>query len=240
MQRCQRQHANIANLLDKFEPEITKCESHGGVLPVMVLEYAPISVVALIEREHIPFSRLESFVSQLNEGLQFLRACGVVHRDINPANLQLTSTGTLKIIDFGSATFVDSAQRCNNALTPDVCTLWYRAPETFAIEGDGSSYSFSVDMWSFGCVLAELCTGRPIFDEADENEELALIKNKDIKAYLTDRILLLNDDNVLLIDMISRMLEIDPKHRIIPSEVRSHDYLRVNNPIPHHIYFKHL
>jgi serine/threonine protein kinase len=238
--QCQRRHVNIANLLDKFEPEELKNDKFNSTLPVMVLEYAPVSLVALIERDRVPFSKLASFVLQLNEALKFLRDSRVIHRDINPANLQLTDNGILKIIDFGSAAYLDNTRKCNRASTPNVCTLWYRAPEALEAGFDGGTYTYPVDMWSAGCVLAELCTGTPIFDEDEEFTELTIIKNKDVKAHLTSRILLSNDDNELLIEIISRMLAIDPEKRITPSEVSRHEYLKINHPIPHRIYFKKL
>lgn len=240
LQRYQRRHANIANLLDEFESEELKNDIYSDVLPVMVLEYAPISLVALVERDRVPFSKLASFVFQLNEGLKFLCACRIIHRDINPANLQLTDTGTLKIIDFGSAVYLGDTSDFSHPSTPDVCTLWYRAPEVLEAGFDGGTYTYPADMWSAGCVLAELCTGTPIFEEDEESTELTMIKNKDVKAHLANRILLSNDDNELLIEMISRMLEIDPEKRITSLNVSRHEYLKINHPIPHRIYFKKL
>ena len=240
LRQCQRRHANIANLLDEFETEEPKTDPFSETLPVMVLEYAPISLVVLIERDRIPFPKLAPFVAQLNEALRFLRDSHVIHRDINPANLQLRDTGTLKIIDFGSAVHLGSTVECNRAMTPDVCTLWYRAPETLETSSCGATYNYSVDMWSTGCVLAELCTGMPIFDEDEESTELTIIKTKDVKKHLETRILLSNDDNELLVELISKMLEIDPEKRITPLEVSNHQYLKVNHPIPRRIYLKKL
>lgn len=89
-------------------------------------------------------------------------------------------------------------------------------------------------------MLAELCTGMPIFDEDEESTELTIIKTKDVKKHLETRILLSNDDNELLVELISKMLEIDPEKRITPLEVSNHQYLKVNHPIPRRIYLKKL
>uniref|UniRef100_A0A672NRI1 Cyclin-dependent kinase 6-like n=1 Tax=Sinocyclocheilus grahami TaxID=75366 RepID=A0A672NRI1_SINGR len=85
---------------------------------------------------------------QLLSGLDFLHTNTVIHRDLKPDNLLVSSRGEVKIADFGLARIYTY----HIALTPCVVTLWYRAPEVLL----QSSYMSSVDMWSAGCIFAEL------------------------------------------------------------------------------------
>lgn len=80
-----------------------------------------------------------------------------MHRDIKGANLLVNNEGILKIADFGLANFCSSVYR--QPLTSRVVTLWYRPPELLLGSTD---YGASVDLWSVGCVFAELLVGRPI------------------------------------------------------------------------------
>nr|XP_006643511.2 PREDICTED: cyclin-dependent kinase 4-like [Lepisosteus oculatus] len=98
---------------------------------------------------------IKDLMGQLLSGLDFLHTNFVVHRDLKPENILITSRGQLKIADFGLARLYSF----HMALTPGVATLWYRAPEVLLY----SSYLPSVDMWSTGCILAELYLLRPLF-----------------------------------------------------------------------------
>lgn len=80
-----------------------------------------------------------------------------MHRDIKAANILVNNKGVLKLADFGLANIV--TPRNKNQLTSRVVTLWYRAPELLM---GSTSYSVSVDLWSVGCVFAEILTGRPL------------------------------------------------------------------------------
>lgn len=80
-----------------------------------------------------------------------------MHRDIKAANILVNNKGVLKLADFGLANIV--TPRNKNQLTSRVVTLWYRAPELLM---GSTSYSVSVDLWSVGCVFAEILTGSPL------------------------------------------------------------------------------
>lgn len=85
---------------------------------------------------------------QFLSGLDFLHANCIVHRDLKPENILVTSNGTVKLADFGLARIYSYQM----ALTPVVVTLWYRAPEVLL----QSTYATPVDMWSVGCIFAEM------------------------------------------------------------------------------------
>ena len=96
-------------------------------------------------------------MQQLLSGLDHCHSRGVLHRDIKGSNLLIDNNGILKIADFGLATAYDP--RHSVPLTSRVVTLWYRPPELLL---GASHYGVAVDLWSTGCILGELYTGKPI------------------------------------------------------------------------------
>lgn len=102
-------------------------------------------------------------MQQLLSGLHHCHNNGILHRDIKPSNLLIDSSGVLKIADFGLANFYTKKRR----LTSRVVTLWYRAPELLLGSTD---YGDGIDLWSAGCVLAEMFVGRPIMPGRTEVE----------------------------------------------------------------------
>lgn len=105
----------------------------------------------------LPLSQIKGFSYQLVCGTEFCHAHGVLHRDLKPQNLLIDSCGRLKIADFGLArAFSVPIPK----YTHEVVTVWYRAPEILL----GSPvYSVPVDMWSIGCIIAEMACGSPLF-----------------------------------------------------------------------------
>jgi mitogen-activated protein kinase 15 len=98
---------------------------------------------------------------QLAKGLKFLHSAEIIHRDLKPSNLLLNSDCSMKICDFGLARSL-IADKFNQdiILTEEVATRWYRAPEVLL---GSHSYGKSADIWSMGCILAEILIGKPIF-----------------------------------------------------------------------------
>lgn len=104
-------------------------------------------------------------MQQLLSGLQHCHDRGILHRDIKPSNLLIDKSGMLKIADFGLANFFIPKRR--RPLTNRVVTLWYRAPELLLGSID---YGVGIDLWSAGCLLAELFLGKPILPGRTEVE----------------------------------------------------------------------
>lgn len=96
-------------------------------------------------------------MQQLLRGLDHCHSHGVLHRDIKGSNLLIDNNGILKIADFGLASFYDPTHA--QPLTSRVVTLWYRPPELLL---GATYYGTAVDLWSTGCILAELYAGKPI------------------------------------------------------------------------------
>jgi len=109
---------------------------------------------------------VKKFTLQLLEGTRYCHAHRVLHRDLKPQNLLINKEGNLKLADFGLARAFGVPLR---TYTHEVVTLWYRAPEILL---GGRQYSTGVDMWSVGCIFAEMATRKPLFPGDSEIDEI--------------------------------------------------------------------
>mmetsp|Transcript_23158 Transcript_23158/g.60536 ORF Transcript_23158/g.60536 Transcript_23158/m.60536 type:complete len:349 (+) Transcript_23158:87-1133(+) len=137
-------HENICQLLDVFG-------SDGNMhLVLEVCEGQDLEKLVHDKRLMFSAGDIKAFLLMTCKGLEYLHSHWVLHRDMKTANLLLTDKGVIKICDFGFATFFGSPSR---ALSSQVVTLWYRAPELLM---GAKVYGVGVDMWAVGCIQAEL------------------------------------------------------------------------------------
>ncbi|WJX69270.1 [pyruvate dehydrogenase (acetyl-transferring)] kinase [Trifolium repens] len=155
-------HPNVI----KLEGLITSQSSRSLYL---VFEYMEHDLTGLATAPSIKFSepQIKCYMKQLLSGLDHCHSRGILHRDIKGSNLLIDNNGILKIADFGLANFFEPDQSV--PLTSRVVTLWYRPPELLL---GSSNYGVAVDMWSTGCILGELYSGRPILPGKTEVEQL--------------------------------------------------------------------
>ncbi|XP_076893555.1 cyclin-dependent kinase C-2-like [Bidens hawaiensis] len=139
----------------------------GGIY--MVFEYMDHDLTGLADRPGMRFSvpQIKCYMRQLLTGLHYCHVNQVLHRDIKGSNLLIDNEGNLKLADFGLARSFSNDH--NGNLTNRVITLWYRPPELLL---GSSKYGPAVDMWSVGCIFAELLHGKPIFPGKDEPEQI--------------------------------------------------------------------
>ncbi|XP_046553756.1 cyclin-dependent kinase 1-like [Haliotis rubra] len=109
---------------------------------------------------------VKSYTYQILQGILFCHQRRVLHRDLKPQNLLIDSKGTIKLADFGLARAFGIPVR---VYTHEVVTLWYRAPEILL---GSPRYSTPVDVWSIGCIFAEMVTKRPLFHGDSEIDQL--------------------------------------------------------------------
>ena len=109
---------------------------------------------------------LKSFLFQLLTGVAYCHHSRILHRDLKPPNLLINREGQLKLADFGLARAFGIPVR---SYTHEVVTLWYRAPDILMAS---RKYSTPVDIWSVGCIFAEMCNGRPLFSGTSEADQL--------------------------------------------------------------------
>lgn len=135
----------------------------------LVFEYMEHDLAGLASHPGLKFteSQVKCYMQQLLRGLDHCHSRGVLHRDIKGSNLLIDNNGVLKIADFGLASFFDP--NLNQPLTSRVVTLWYRPPELLL---GATYYGTAVDLWSTGCILAELYAGKPIMPGRTEVEQL--------------------------------------------------------------------
>jgi mitogen-activated protein kinase 7 len=110
-------------------------------------------------------AHFQYFVYQICRGLKYIHSANVLHRDLKPGNLLVNADCELKICDFGLARGYSSSPEGNiGFMTEYVATRWYRAPEIML---SFQKYTKAIDMWSVGCIFAEMLGGRPLFKGRD-------------------------------------------------------------------------
>ncbi|KAG8391121.1 hypothetical protein BUALT_Bualt01G0155000 [Buddleja alternifolia] len=140
----------------------------------VVMEYLETDLERYIDMKEksLGISEVKCLMKQLLEGVKFLHENGVMHRDLKPLNLLMNIRGDqLKICDFGLSRQFGSR---SGSYTPGVVTIWYRAPELLL---GAKKYSSAIDMWSVGCIMAELMLKEVLFKGGSELEQLSKIHN---------------------------------------------------------------
>ncbi|KAK8462409.1 hypothetical protein SEVIR_1G201800v4 [Setaria viridis] len=155
-------HPNVI----KLEGIVTSRLSHSLYLVFEYMEH-DLAGLAALSGQRFTEPQVKCFMAQILEGLRHCHARGVLHRDIKGSNLLIGDDGTLRIADFGLATFFDPGK--TQPMTSRVVTLWYRPPELLL---GATEYGVAVDLWSTGCILAELLAGKPIMPGQTEIEQL--------------------------------------------------------------------
>lgn len=148
-------HENIIRLLN-----VLKADNDQDIY--LICDYMESDLHAVIRANILEEIHKQYIIYQLLKSLKFMHSGQMLHRDIKPSNILLNSDCQVKVCDFGLARSVvqqnDNAQ--NPVLTDYVATRWYRAPEILL---GSTSYTKGVDLWSVGCILGELLSGKPIF-----------------------------------------------------------------------------
>lgn len=140
----------------------------------MVFEYLPFDLTGTIDQlreqdKHLSVGEVRGILRGILEALDYCHSRNVIHRDLKSANLLITGEGRVKLADFGLARWFDAS---TVPLTNRVITLWYRPPELLL---GAEAYTQAVDIWSAGCIFAELVMSKAIFTADKESTVLRAI-----------------------------------------------------------------
>lgn len=182
---------------------------------------------------------IKSFMYQLLKGIDFCHQNRVLHRDLKPQNLLFNSKGLLKLGDFGLARAFGIPV---NTFSNEVVTLWYRAPDVLL---GSRTYNTSIDIWSAGCIMAEMYTGRPLFPGTTNEDQIVRIfrimgtptertwpgitqlpeYKSNFQMYATqDLRTILPAIDPTGIDLLQRMLQVRPELRISAHDALQHPW----------------
>ena len=191
------------------------------------------------ERGALKPMTIKSFMYQLLKGIDFCHQNRVLHRDLKPQNLLINSKGALKLGDFGLARAFGIPV---NTFSNEVVTLWYRAPDVLL---GSRTYNTSIDIWSAGCIMAEVHTRRPLFPGTTNDDQIVRIfrimgtptertwpgitnfpeYKPTFQLYATQDIrAILPQIDHLGIDLLNRMLVLRPENRISAHEALQHPW----------------
>lgn len=208
---------------------------------VLVFEYLDMDLRKFLDTQRKPMAPMliKSYTYQILAGLCYCHCQRIIHRDMKPQNLLLNRAGLIKLADFGLARAFTIPLR---EYTHEVVTLWYRAPEILL----GSSfYSIGVDIWSVGCIVAEMFTGHVLFQGDSEVDQIYSIfeilgtpteevwpevtqlpeyKPSFTKWPRRDLTEVIPTADPLALDLIEKMLIYDPAHRISAKAALDHPY----------------
>ncbi|KAL1502104.1 hypothetical protein ABEB36_007298 [Hypothenemus hampei] len=229
-------HTNIVSLLEVILDESTF---------YLIFEFLDMDLKKFIDTyeagKYLNPKLVKSYLYQINQAILFCHQRRVIHRDLKPQNLLVNKNGVIKVADFGLGRTFGIPVR---AYTHEVVTLWYRAPEVLL---GTPRYACPIDIWSVGCIFAEMATKKPLFQGDSEIDQLFRIFRvlrtpteeiwkgvSSLPEYhaifpnwttytLPEQVKNLDEDGI---DLLSRMLKYDPSQRISAKGIAQHSYFK--------------
>ncbi len=188
---------------------------------------------------------IKALMKQILLGLAETHKHLVIHRDLKPQNILLNKNGLVKLADYGMARYIASYER---GMTKNLVTNWYRPPEIFF---GASNYSFSVDIWSAGCIFGEIILKEPLFASDGDIGILTKIfyllgipnestwpgatEMINYKHFMKGDVLGIKNkfgfESKEAIDLLEKMFALNPLERISVFDALKHEYFSVE-PLP--------
>ena len=237
-------HDNIVSLYD-----IPKPPSRTGFNDIYIISDLMETDLhrVIYSRQDLTDDHIQYFIYQILRGVLYMHSANIIHRDLKPANILANKNCDLKICDLGlgrGEVRDEEDEEKKVELTEYVITRWYRAPEVILCP---SEYSKAVDIWSIGCIFAELLGRQPLFPgdhyldqiqkiisvlgtpKNDDLEFITKIEAKDFLMKLVKRTKqtwssLFPNANPVALDLLGKMLTFNPKKRYTVDQCISHPY----------------
>lgn len=206
----------------------------------LIFEYFPYDLKRYTELNPLSPQSRKHFLKQILQAINFCHIRRVIHRDLKPQNI-LVSQNIVKIADFGLSR---SFGLPYDTLTHEVVTLWYRAPEILL---GAQTYSISIDIWSIGCIFAEMIQKKPLFMGDSEIDQLfkifQVLGTPGHGEYLRSLPEFKNNfpkwrgkglENVIAgieedeLDLLKKMLAVNPDERISAAQALEHSLFEEN------------
>ncbi|RAH54918.1 kinase-like protein [Aspergillus piperis CBS 112811] len=226
-------HENLIGLCDIFVSPLEDI--------YLVTELLATDLNRLMRSKPLEPQFVQYFTYQILRGLKYIHSAGVIHRDLKPSNILVNENCDLKICDFGLARVKE------HQMTGYVSTRYYRAPEIMLT---WQRYGVEVDLWSTGCILAEMLSGKPLFPGKDHINQFYLIIDLlgNPPDEVIDRICSKNTVQIVkslgdrqprclrtmfssvdeaAVDLLDKFLVFDPNARISASNALEHRYLQI-------------
>ena len=232
---------NIIHLIDVI---------HTKSKLTLIFEYCETDLKRIMDEkreEKLPLKTIKEYFYQIIKGLNYLHKKKIIHRDLKPQNLLINSENKIKICDFGLARGYGVPVK---TYTNEVVTLWYRPPDILL---GNKIYDISCDIWSAGCIFAEMLLGHPLFSGKNESEQCEQIfhligtPDEDTFNWLKESpewntgingdgftkvtrknfLTTFNQiDDQLAIDILDKILVFDPEQRICTDDLLKHPFFQ--------------
>uniref|UniRef100_A0AC35GEU6 Protein kinase domain-containing protein n=1 Tax=Panagrolaimus sp. PS1159 TaxID=55785 RepID=A0AC35GEU6_9BILA len=248
-------HRNVTELVDICASSAGKQEK-GRTLFYLVFTFCEHDLAGILKSsaaKRMPPVVVKTMLYHLFEGLAYIHSCKVLHRDMKTANILVSKDGVLKLADFGLARLmINTTDQESKCYTNRVVTMWYRPPELLLGE---RMYNEEIDVWGAGCIMAEFWTRTPILQGTSDLNQLDLIVklcgsinpltmkrcdqlpvyknfvNLNSSRSLVQKLSQYIKDDPAAINLIDRLLVLEPTERLTAIQALRHEYFQIN-PLP--------